>query len=116
MNVTIAYLVGMHLLNPDLHNQHPAIEFNKTLMIYQNSFEVPSVALYRTYQSGNWHFRAGLTSGYYNVQEYEGSSYSLPTATKEGVGLFLVPSYETGPLIFAVLGDSINVGLKWEFK
>lgn len=116
MKLAIGYLLGLHLLNTDLYNQHPVMELNESFMVYENSFEKTSFAAYKTLQYNNFKLRAGLTTGYYDIQEYKGKYYEIKTATKDGIGLFLVPSYEKGNFVFAILGDSINAGLKWEFK
>ncbi len=116
MKLAIGYLLGLHLMNTDLYNQHPVMELNESVMVYQNSFEKTSFAAYKTLAYSNFKLRAGLTTGYYDIQEYKGQQYRVMTATKDGVGLFLVPSYEKDHFVLAVIGDSINAGLIWEFK
>jgi hypothetical protein len=113
MSIALGYLLGVHLINQDLYNQHPVVEVNDSIMVYQNSFEKTSIAGYKILYYDNFKLRAGLTTGYKDMQEYKGQNYTVPTATSSGIGLFLVPSYEKGHFVAAIVGDSVNVGLLW---
>lgn len=87
-------------------------------MIYQNSFEKTSFALYDTLPvTSKFNIRVGATTGYYNFQEYRGKIYSVPGATDFGLGFFFVPSYHiNNNIAIAILGNSINIGLTYTFK
>lgn len=103
-------------MNQDLYNQHPVIEVNDSVMIYKNSFEKTSVAGYKTFKYSEFKLRAGITTGYSDTQEYKGKQYTVAAATSDGIGLFLVPSYEKDNFVAAIVGDSINVGLLWKIN
>lgn len=112
----IGYLLGWHLASAELYNHHPFIEYNEKVMVYVNSFEKLSVAGYATFSEGPLKLRVGLTTGYKDVVEYKGSQYPVITANSDGVGLFIVPSFEQGSFVAAIVGDSVNVGMKWRLN
>lgn len=115
MNLMLGYLIGTHLLSTGLNDHHPLLEINDSVMIYENSFERTSVAGFKKFELGNVKLRLGLTSGYNNVIHYKGRTYRVATATEDGVGLFVVPSYEKNGFIVAIVGDSINAGVAVKF-
>lgn len=109
---TIAFLTGIHLIHTNLYNHHPLIEFNKSLVIFQNSFEEPVLGIYKTYNLNNFKLRIGLLQGYRNYYHYKNQIYKLPYVTKDGTCLLFVPSYEINNFLIAILGDSVNIGFK----
>jgi hypothetical protein len=112
----IGFLMGWHLASTALYNYHPFIEYNEKMMVYVNSFEKLSVAGYYTFGEGPFKLRAGITTGYNRLMEYRGATYYVATATDSGLGLFFVPSFEHEHFVAALVGDSVNVGMKWEIK
>lgn len=116
MKIALGYLLGIHLLSPNLNNSHPLMEINESVLVYQNSFEKTAIAAYKTFQDGDFKLRLGLTTGYYRTQEYKDYIYNIPTATDNGVALFAAPSYEKNGFVLAILGDSINAGYVFQIK
>lgn len=115
MNLLVGYLVGMHIGMSGLNEHHPILEVNDSVMVYENSFERASVAVFKKFEWGNYKFRAGLTSGYKSEMEFRGRRYKIPTATEDGIGLFLAPSFEQENFVFAIMGNSINTGVIFKF-
>ena len=59
-----ALLLSTHIGMSGLNSVHPTLEFNDTTMLYLNSFNVPSVAIFKKLNSGNYNLRLGATTGY----------------------------------------------------
>lgn len=120
-DLTIGYVQGVHLANTDLYNKHLFVDYKESVMIYENSYEKTSVAVYHKFGvSSNFSVRVGLTTGYNKVMEYNGQKYKVDSVITDNLGLFLAPTYEynikDNVYFNAVLiGDSINLGFSIKF-
>ena len=117
--VKVGFVTGTHLMFPSEHklnDNHVFVELYDHLLLYQNSFDKGSVALYgNIYLSERMTFKLGLTSGYYNKMEYKGAIYENPLATSDGISAFFAATYEYKYFLIALMGNSINAGIKFDF-
>lgn len=116
--LTAGYLTGKHIgkLDNDLNNSHPFVEIDN-VMVFKNSFDRVSTALYFKFEGEYFKLRAGITTGYDGAILYKG--YVREQKTFAGFLPFIVPTleYKVRPVTFilGVMGNSVNGGIGFGF-
>lgn len=115
-NITVGYLAGAHFPDNNFNNSHPFVDFGNVL-VFQNSFDRVSFAGFYKFSEGNFHLRVGATTGYSGTMSFRGNRYYQDTVLD--LLPFVAPSYEYQgkycKYIFAILGNSANIGIGKEF-
>lgn len=113
ISLVAGYLIGTHIGSKGLNDHHPFLEINNSALIYQNSFNRTSLAVFKTLNYDNFKLRIGLTTGYNKINYYNGEKHKADFALQDGTALFMVPSYERDNFIVAICGNSVNIGFKF---
>ena len=121
----VGYSRTHHILQKGLQDNHPFISYEKDncgIILYKNSFDVDSVAVYGKYNIFSdskitSNIKYGVTTGYSKSNHYNGKNYIINMLFVDGKYMLnAVPSleYSNSKVVYFIeqVGDASSIGLK----
>lgn len=98
-----------------LNNLHPTLEINDNLMVFNNSFNKPTLGVYHKENFNHFSVRLGVVYGYKKLNYYNGKVYRMDLVDNNKIMPMIVPSYENRNFLISVMGEAVAAGFKVEF-